>query len=75
MELPLTRMGYNASSTFSLYVLPLALNAAPGSLFPWGPVMFEVVPVFNSSGVALGLEAVEAVHTLIVNLVATAAAQ
>jgi hypothetical protein len=74
LELPLTRSGYNASSTFTLRVLPLAKNAPEGSPFPWGPVMFEVPPVFNSSGIALGLSGVEAVHTWRAVLVATPAA-
>jgi hypothetical protein len=71
MELPLTRAGFNASSAFTLRVLPLAKNAAPGEPFPWGPVGFEVPPAFNSSGVALGLLRVEAVHTWKTTLVAT----
>ena len=65
-------MGYNISSTFTLRILPLANNAAPSSPYPWGPVMFEVLPTFNSSGVALGLTNVEAVHTLVATLVASA---
>jgi beta-galactosidase len=73
MELPLTRAGFNASSTFTLRVLPLAKNAAPGAPFPWGPVGFEVPPAFNSTGVALGLLSVEAVHTWRTTLVVSSA--
>ncbi len=68
MEYPLTRAGGSASDAFTLRVLPLAKNA-PGPDFPWGPVMFEVLPNFNASGVAVGLDGVEAVHTYEADLV------
>ena len=62
MELPLTRAGFSAADTFTLRLLPLAKNVA-SERFPWGPVMFEALPAFNASGVAVGLESITAVHT------------
>jgi hypothetical protein len=67
MELPYTRAGGFAGlgSEFTLRILPLALNAQPPNpTFPWGNIMFERVPDFNTTtGVAVGLVSIEAVHT------------
>ena len=66
MELPYTRQGGSAGlgDAFTLRVLPLALNAEPpDARFPWGQILFEVPPAFNASGVAVGLQGIEAVHT------------
>jgi len=74
MEFPLTREGWgmNASDSFTLRILPLAKNAAAGSPFPWGPVLFQQPPAFNASGVAIGLRSVEAVHVVKLTLIAQA---
>jgi hypothetical protein len=63
LELPLTRMGLGSDAQLSLRVLPLALKALPSAPYPWGPIYFEVPPLFNASGVAVGLNYVKAVHT------------
>lgn len=69
MVYPLTRDGYSGGSTFfTLRILPLAKNQ-PSATFPWGDVLFQKLPEFNSSGVSLSLDAVTVVQTFIATFV------